>query len=162
MPSGSRDLAHLREMRHQLGAGLVHGLDRRAGQLELAAGLERDRPAAGHVEHADDVAVLHDRLPAEQELHALEQRADAAPALVGNRPVAFDREGEFLVLGADPIVRLRLAAFLEPRDELVARLDRRHIDLVTSHFGYELCGTVVKGAGPYTGATREGNGGGPT
>ena len=78
MPSGSRDFAHLREMRVQLGRGLVDGLDRRAGQLELAAGLERDRAAAGDVEQADDVAALHDRLPAEQALHALEQRADAA------------------------------------------------------------------------------------
>src|SRR5437660_6725691 len=33
--------------------------------------------------------------------------------------------------------------------------------LVTSHFGHELRGTVVKGAGPYTGAAREGNGGAP-
>ena len=70
--------AHLREMRHQLGAGLVHGLERRAGQFELAAGLQRDRAAAGHVDQADDVLALHDRLPAEQALHAVEQRADAA------------------------------------------------------------------------------------
>src|SRR5262249_15267746 len=101
--------------------------------LELPARLERDRTAAGHVEHADDVTVLEDRLPAKQMLHAIEQRADAAPALVGNRPVAFDREGELLVLGADAVLRLRLAALGEPRDEFVARFDRRHVDLVTSH-----------------------------
>ena len=29
-PQGGRDLAHLRQMRHQLGLGLMHGLDRRA------------------------------------------------------------------------------------------------------------------------------------
>ena len=69
-------------------AGLVHGLDRRAGQLELAAGLERDRAAAGHVGEPDDVLALHDRLPAEQVLHAVEQRADAARPAVGHRPVA--------------------------------------------------------------------------
>ena len=68
------DLAHLREMREQFGRGLVHGLDRRAGEFELAAGLERNRAAAGDVEHADDVLALHDRLPAEQVLHAFEQR----------------------------------------------------------------------------------------
>ena len=65
-------------MRDQFAAGLVHGLDRRAGQLELAARLERDRAAAGDVGKADDVGPLHDRLPAEQMLHAVEQRADAA------------------------------------------------------------------------------------
>ena len=74
-------------MRHQLGAGLMHGLERRAGQFELAAGLQRDRAAAGHVIEPDDVAVLDDRLPAEQVLHALEQRADAARALIGHRAV---------------------------------------------------------------------------
>ena len=46
-----------------------------------------------------------------------------------------DREGEFLVFGADPELRLRLAARFEPGDEFVARLDRRHVDLVTSHAG---------------------------
>src|SRR5262249_52979011 len=100
----------------QLRGGLGPGFDRRAGELELPARLERDRTAAGHVEHADDVTVLEDRLPAKQMLHAIEQRADAAPALVGNRPVAFDREGELLVLGADAVLRLRLAALGEPRD----------------------------------------------
>ena len=72
-------------------AGLVHGLDRRAGKLELPAGLERDRAAAGHVGEADDVLALHDRLPAEQMLHAVEQRADAARPAVGHRPVAVRR-----------------------------------------------------------------------
>ena len=120
MPSGARDLAHLREMRHQLARGLVHGLDRRAGQFELAARLERDRAAAGDVGEADDVRPIHDRLPAEQVLHAFEQRADAARALVGHRPVTFERERELLVLGADAELRLRLDAFGEPRDEFVA------------------------------------------
>ena len=59
-------------------AGLMDGLDRRAGQFELSARLERDRAAAGHVRKADDVLALHDRLPAEQVLHADEQRADRA------------------------------------------------------------------------------------
>ena len=73
----------------------MDGLDRRAGQFELAAGLERDRAAAGHVDQADDVAALDDRLPAEQVLHAFEQRADAAPAVVGNRRVAVDVNANF-------------------------------------------------------------------
>src|SRR5205814_3410107 len=74
-----------------------------------------------------------DRLPAEQMLHAFEQRADRAAAVIGHRPVALDRERKFLVLGADAELRLRLAAGCEPRNEFVARLDRRQIDLVTSH-----------------------------
>ena len=113
----------------------MHGLDRRAGKLELAARLERDRAAAGDVEQADDIAVLDDRLPAEQVLHAFEQRADAAAPVIGDRAVALDREHELLVLGADAELRLRLAARLEPRDQLVARFDRRHVDLVASHAG---------------------------
>ena len=90
-------------------------------------------PPPVDVEQPDDVVVLDDRLPAEQMLHAFEQRADAAPPVIGHRPVTLDREREFLVLGADAELRLRLAARLEPRDEFVARFDRRHVDLVTSH-----------------------------
>ena len=111
----------------------MYGFDRRTGELELSARLERDRAAAGHVEHADDVAVLQDRLPAEQMLHAVEQRTDAAPALVGDRPVTFDGEWKLLVLGADAELRLRLHALGEPRDQGVAGFDRRHVDLITSH-----------------------------
>ena len=117
-------------------AGLMHGLERRAGQFELPARLERDRAAAGHVGEPDDVLALHDRLPAEQVLHAVEQRADAARPAVGHRRVAVHREGELLVLGADAELLLRLAARLKPRDQFVARIDRRHVDLVASHAGF--------------------------
>ena len=54
---------------------------------------------------------------------------------VGHRPVAVDGEDELLVLGADAEFRLRLAARLEPRDQFVARVDRRHVDLVAGHSG---------------------------
>ena len=128
-----RDLAHLRQMRHQLGLGLVHGLDRRARQFELPARLQRNRAAAGDVVEPDDVAALHDRLPAEQELHAFEQRADAARAFVRHGLMALERERGLLVLGADAEFGRRLHAGLQPRDEFVARLQRRHIDLVTRH-----------------------------
>ena len=77
----ARDFLDLRQVRHQLRGGLMHGLDWRAGQFELAARLERDRATAGDVEQADDVAVFDDWLPAEQMLHAFEQCADAAAAL---------------------------------------------------------------------------------
>ena len=65
-------------MRMHLAAGLVERLQRRAGELELPAGLERDRAAAGRVDQPDDVLAVEDRVPAEQRLHAFEQRADAA------------------------------------------------------------------------------------
>src|SRR5262249_35718102 len=104
-----------------------------ARQFELAARLEGDRAASGHVEHADDVVTLHDRLPAEQVAHAVEQRVDAALAGIRHWPVISDGEGELLVLGADTELRFWLAARFEPGDELVTRLDGRHVDLVTSH-----------------------------
>ncbi len=120
-------------MRHQFGLGLVHGLDRRTGQFELPAGFQRDRPAAGDIVQPDDVAALHDRLPAEQELHTFEQRADAPCALIGNGTVALQREWRLLVFGADPEFRIGLCARFQPRHQFGARLQRRHIDLVTRH-----------------------------
>src|SRR5262249_37331660 len=102
-------------------------------ELELPAGLKRDRPAPGRVEQSDDVAGLHDRLPPKQMLHSFEQGADAAAPLVGNGPVVADAERKFLVLGTDMKLRLRLDAGLEPRDEFVGRLDRSHVDLIASH-----------------------------
>src|SRR5512135_1851082 len=111
----------------------MHVLDRRTRQFELAARLERNRAAAGDVVHTDDVVALHDRLPAEEVLHAVEQRADGAAAGIGHRAVVFDRECELLMLGADAELRLWFAARREPGDEFVARLDRGHVDLVTSH-----------------------------
>ena len=62
-------------MRIGLAAGLVDRLERRAGQFELPARLQRNRAPASDVEHADDVVALHDRLPTEQIMHALKQRA---------------------------------------------------------------------------------------
>ena len=88
MPSGRATSRELREVRVDLARGLMHGLDRRAGQLELAARLERDRGRAGDGGEPDDVLALHDRLPAEQQAHAFQQRADAARALVRDRIVA--------------------------------------------------------------------------
>jgi hypothetical protein len=127
------DFAQLREMRMHFAAGLVHRFKLRAGQFELAAGLQRNRAAAGHVGKADDVAALHDRLPAEQMAHAFEERADAALALIGNGRVALEREGQLFVLGADAELRRRLHAGRHPGDEFVPRLERCEVDLVASH-----------------------------
>src|SRR5262249_56058823 len=92
-----------------------------------------DRGGAGNVEEADEVGGLDHRFPSEQMLHAFEQRTDTTAALIGDRVVALDREHELLVLGTEAELRSGLAARLKPRDELLARFDRRHVDLVASH-----------------------------
>src|SRR5438477_6220183 len=120
-------------MRHQLRTGLMNGLERRARQFELAAGLERNRATTGNVIKADDVAALHDRLPAEQQLHALKQRLDAAVAFVRNGVVATERERRLLVLGADAKLFFWFFTARNPGDELVARLERCRIGLITGH-----------------------------
>src|SRR6516165_3991053 len=66
-------------------------------------------------------------------LHAFEQRTDAALTLIRDRVVAVDRKHEFLVLGTEAKPRSGLAARFKPRDEFLARFDRRHVDLVASH-----------------------------
>jgi len=73
----------------------MHIVDRRARQFKLAARLERDRAAAGHVGETDDVVALHDRVPAEQMLHAVEQRADAARPGVRHRRMVLIRKANF-------------------------------------------------------------------
>src|SRR3954453_21598810 len=98
----------------------MHGLDRRASQFELPARLQRDRATAGDVVEPDDVAALHDRLPAEQELHALEQRADAARAFIRHGLMALERERGLFMLGADAEFRWRLYAGRQPAHEFVA------------------------------------------
>src|SRR5262249_22726636 len=119
--------------RRGLGGGLREGLEGRPRQFELSARLERNRTTAGDVVQPDDVAALHDRLPAEQQLHALEQRPDAAIALVRHGIVAIERERRFLVLGADAKLLFRLFARGDPGDEFIARSQRRRIGLVTGH-----------------------------
>src|SRR6476620_11732949 len=101
----------------------------------MAARLERNRATAGHVEQTTHVAVFDDRLPTEQILHSLEQRANTAATVIGNRAMPLDREHELLMLGTDTKLRLGFAARFEPRNEFLARLDRRHVDLVASHAG---------------------------
>jgi hypothetical protein len=64
------------------------------GSSEMAA-------AAYRIGEPDDRLAVMDRLPAEQCLHALEERADAPRALVGHGTVAVLVEAELLVLRAD-------------------------------------------------------------
>ena len=75
-------------------SGVVDGRERRAGQLELAAGLERDRPAAGPVGEADDVPPsMIGSQPSWP--HALEQGGDAARSAIGDWSVACELKGNF-------------------------------------------------------------------
>ena len=90
--------------------GLVQGGERRAGKLQLSARLEADDSALGTsgALQRDDVAALNDAVPAESALHAFEQSADAAIAVVRNRRVTQPVEAELLVLGADAPICHRL------------------------------------------------------
>ncbi len=108
-------------MARGLGAGLVEVLQGRARQLELARGLEADRPVrAGQRDH---IAVLDHRLPAEfRQPH--QQVADAVFFVVARRPVVRDPKDELLMLGADAPVVGRLLAALEHRQQVGAALDR--------------------------------------
>ena len=123
-PAGGQ---HLVEMLVRLGADLVHGLERRAGELELAAGLERHGAAGlalGPLQR-DDVLALQDRLPAEAGDQPLHQGAHAARALVGNGAQRVGVEQELLVLGADAPALRGLGAGRDPGDEVVARAHGR-------------------------------------
>ena len=97
-------------------------LQRRAAELELAAGLEAD--AAALLGERDRLAVLEHRLPAEPGGQALEQGPDAARAVVGQRPQVLAGEAELLVLGADPPGGARLAALRQILDQLALAGDR--------------------------------------
>ncbi len=89
---------------------VVDRLQRRAGELELAAGLQRDvRPAA--VKADQGLAFAH-VLPAEA-LHAFEHGEDAGVALIGHGLERSGPEGEFLVFRADAVRAGRLAPFGE-------------------------------------------------
>src|SRR4029079_16557915 len=106
---------------------LVDGFERRCRQLELPARLEADGAPFGAIPAAksNDVALLQHLVPAEAIAQRLQQDADAAFALIGHRRKAGGVEGEFLVLGADAPLALRLRPRLEIGDELVPRRDDR-------------------------------------
>ena len=71
------NFAHLPQVLVHLVTGLMHGFERRSAQLELAAGLERDRTSSV-VGESDRVAVFDDRLPSEAG-HLAQHRAQSRP-----------------------------------------------------------------------------------
>ena len=100
-------LRHFVEVGAGLHAGLVDGLQRRTGQLQLTGRFQRHRGAIA--QQGDRVAVLLHRLPAEAD-QAVEQRFDAALAFEGRRAQVIQAEPELLVLGADAPLRAGLLA----------------------------------------------------
>src|SRR6185437_9035334 len=115
--------AHLMQMLIHFAAGLVQVLDRRARQLELAAGLERDGAAAA-VAEADQIAGIEHRLPAEAG-EPLQQGADAIGTIIGHGRAVVQPEDELLVLRADAPCRARLGAGRQIVDELAPVAERR-------------------------------------
>ena len=105
-----------------LAAGLVDRLERRAGQLELAAGLQRD--VAALLGERDQPARSRAPAPSRSGRQPVEQRPDAVRAVIGQRAQVVAGEAELLVLGADPPRRARLAALLEILDQLALAGDR--------------------------------------
>src|SRR3954452_21771092 len=111
-------------MGHQLGSSLMNCFHRCTGQFELTAWLQRNGAAAGDIEKSDNVAVFHDRVPPEQMLHAMEQRFNTARPRIGDRPVPLEGERRLFMLCADPEGLFRLCSSLQPRDELITRMQR--------------------------------------
>jgi hypothetical protein len=109
------DLADLVQVGVHLAAGVVDGLQGRARELHLAARLQGHAGAV--LGQRDDVVAFLDPCPAEP-LQALQQGADAALALVGQRAEIVEGIAELLVLGADAPIVGRLAACLQVGNEL--------------------------------------------
>ncbi len=83
---------------------------------------------------ADDVAGIHDRIPAESFAACRSSMApDAALAAIGHRRIAIDIEGEFLVLGADAPLVARFVAFGQVFDEFVKVFNWPEIGSVARH-----------------------------
>ena len=118
----------------QLGRGGMHIGMRGAGELELAAGLERN--ATGHlvIAQADGGAAIEEGLPAGARADPLKQGMDAAVALIGHgadRPFAID---VLLVLRPDAPFGFRLRPARHHLDEIGTRLDRGR-KLLAGHGG---------------------------
>ena len=89
------------------GGGVEVGL-RRAGELELAAGLERDAAERASLRSPIGLSSSIKGLPAGARRDAVEQGADAVVAFVGDGPQRIGVEDVLFVLGADAPFALRL------------------------------------------------------
>ncbi len=108
-------------------AGLKQRLQRRARQLELAAGLQRDRAAefGRRLFQRDHVFFVVDGTPAEFLRHALQQRQNTGGSFIRHRAKAIDIEGDFFVLSPNPPFGPRLLALLDIGDKFIPVLDGR-------------------------------------
>src|SRR5580704_18952932 len=125
-------------MRFKLGNGLMDCVERRAGEFELTAGLERDPCPDRCVVETNDIRSVVDRRPAGPLLHSLEKCADAALAprgrvFIGHGRTAGPVKWNFLMLGADPELLRRPRAACDPGDQFIARRDGGGIRDVASH-----------------------------
>src|SRR5690606_4458662 len=98
-------------------AGLVRRMERGAGELELAAGLERDA-APGSRFQRDRAAALLDALPASLRHHPIEEGRDAAGPVVGDPVARSGVDTDLLVLGPDAPAHARLLGRAEVGDEV--------------------------------------------
>src|SRR5262249_47626346 len=108
---------------------LVDGLERRARELELPAGLERDRGA--RAQERDERAV--GRLALGQPAVALGERFEhghhAALALVRQRRAGHRVDAELLGFGADAMAVHRLHRLVKGDEELVDRGERLRLGI---------------------------------
>jgi hypothetical protein len=133
------DGADVGDMGLELALGGVDVAERRAGEFELAAGLEADGAAAVVVGEPDDRFAVEDRLPAAAGAQALEQGADSGVAVVGDGGEIGAAEGELLVLGAEFPGLARARARLDPGDEGISALDRTVVGGVARHVASSIC-----------------------
>ncbi len=147
-PERLADRVHAGQMRVELGGDGMDARLRRAGKLELAARLERDRGVAGRLVEADQRALVLDRRPAEARLGAFQQGPDAALALVWNGPQIGRVERELLVLDADAERFGRLAARRQPRRQIVAGFNDLSVDDVAGHAGFRMKNGQMASVGP--------------
>ena len=132
-PERRGDALQRGKMRVAFGPGRVNVAQRRAGQFELPARLQRNRAAALGVVKPDQGVAVEDRRPALRRLQTLDQRANAA-GLIGNGRVVRLVKRDFFVFRSDAQGTSRgFDAGLDPGDEFAPRRNRRCVVSVASH-----------------------------
>src|SRR5262249_41430306 len=119
------DAEDLADVGLELLVGAVDGRALRAGELELRAGLERDRRPCARERH--DPAILFLGLPAEALREPAQDGLDAARAGERRRPAGRPLDGDLLVLGSDHPSLARLSGAMELLDQLLDALDRDRV-----------------------------------